>query len=524
MKMSARPLASPATRLVASDWKATIRPSRLMPRKKIVVRSASVPSVDTLTRSVRPEPRSCTNVSLKTVSPLTRLSATKLKATRLPSPLMTGSSAEAFGLKAIAVDADPLRHSGFAIMDEDVAEAEVVAGSQVGRVGREGHEPPVGANGRIAAGPFGLSAVDRGNADALGDACFTIVNENVADVVRIAGDKIARDRIESDKASVGTDAETTVPGESDISAVGVTLCSSGRHAEPFGRVRLPVVQEHVDGPVGIVIDQIVGARDERDETSVIGDGREATFAVRLGAIAGDAHPYGRAGIGDRRRKARGEATQDHQTNRDDPPYRFRLRPIGNACPEQNTASNLLSDRRDELGGIVGRVGVRRFAFHADRIGDVDRIGGIEHHGCHELQDRGLPGGRSAILTSMSAVVLVASTSVHMPLCVASNEATLTPSIGSSDCSMVRDGDVLRVRRAGVRHLDAVAQIGRGVPAGRAGVELRRATCGWTGRSLRPCRVRRPSPRRCCCGGLRARSGRARPWCRRRPRRAGAGSG
>ena len=90
---SRKPLLSPGTRLEATDSKATKRPSALMaaaPKSPLKLLPC-VPALSTLTLSVSPVWRSWTKTS-KTplVSPATRLVAVEAKATKRPSPLMTG--------------------------------------------------------------------------------------------------------------------------------------------------------------------------------------------------------------------------------------------------------------------------------------------------------------------------------------------------------------------------------------------------------------------------------------------------
>ena len=89
-KMSKRPLVSPATRLVAKDSKATKRPSALMAGKPLIL-FASPPALETLTLVVAKVWRSWTKMSrLPLVSPNTRLVAKEWKATTRPSALMAG--------------------------------------------------------------------------------------------------------------------------------------------------------------------------------------------------------------------------------------------------------------------------------------------------------------------------------------------------------------------------------------------------------------------------------------------------
>jgi len=91
---SVAPFVSPATRLLASLWNATTRPSaeRAEPRLAALL---SVPSEATLTRSVVPVCRSWTNASVAPfVSPATRLVAKLTNATKRPSAESVGGKAK----------------------------------------------------------------------------------------------------------------------------------------------------------------------------------------------------------------------------------------------------------------------------------------------------------------------------------------------------------------------------------------------------------------------------------------------
>ena len=88
-KTSIRPLVSPATKLVAPETNATNRPSaEIVPLE--LVSLPSMPVFDTLTRSIAPVWRSCTNTSDCTlISPLTKFSLELLNTTNLPSGEIT---------------------------------------------------------------------------------------------------------------------------------------------------------------------------------------------------------------------------------------------------------------------------------------------------------------------------------------------------------------------------------------------------------------------------------------------------
>src|SRR5204862_455509 len=88
------PLVSPATRLVAVPWNATKPPSAERAAPELGP-FPWVPSEATLTRSVVPVCRSCTNTSvLPFVSPATRLVAALWNATKRPSAERAGGEAK----------------------------------------------------------------------------------------------------------------------------------------------------------------------------------------------------------------------------------------------------------------------------------------------------------------------------------------------------------------------------------------------------------------------------------------------
>src|SRR5205814_757207 len=89
---SVAPLVSPATRLVAALWKATKRPAAESAGSLLTL-LPWVPSEATLTRSVLPVCRSWTNTSVAPfVSPATRLVASLWNATKRPSPERAGKA------------------------------------------------------------------------------------------------------------------------------------------------------------------------------------------------------------------------------------------------------------------------------------------------------------------------------------------------------------------------------------------------------------------------------------------------
>src|SRR5438132_12279423 len=90
--MSGAELVSPGTRLSAADWKATNRPLPLIDGN-VLGRSASAGPGPRLTRVVVPSRRSRTKMSVRLlVSAGTRLVASELKATNRPSPERDGAA------------------------------------------------------------------------------------------------------------------------------------------------------------------------------------------------------------------------------------------------------------------------------------------------------------------------------------------------------------------------------------------------------------------------------------------------
>ena len=88
--------------------------------------------------------RSRTKTSLASlVSPGTRLVASDAKATKRPSAEIAGPELSAIALDAARADADPLGRARLAVADEDVAHAVGVARHQVGGGRAEGDEAPV---------------------------------------------------------------------------------------------------------------------------------------------------------------------------------------------------------------------------------------------------------------------------------------------------------------------------------------------------------------------------------------------
>src|SRR5262249_6402279 len=107
-------------------------------------------------------------------------------------------------LRAAGGHADALGGPVEAVADEDVAPVVGVPGDQVGGHRLEGHEPPVGADGRVDAVAVSLRAA-RGHAYALHGAPEGVADEDVGDPVDVAGDQVRGVRLEGHEPAVGAD-------------------------------------------------------------------------------------------------------------------------------------------------------------------------------------------------------------------------------------------------------------------------------------------------------------------------------
>ncbi len=157
-----------------------------------------------------------------------------------------------------------------------------VAGDHVGGVGLEADVAPVGGDRGDPAAVVALGAAGR-DADALGHAGLSVVDEDVQLAVGVAGDQIGRQAGERDVAAVARDLGQV--------AEAVRLAPARGDADPLGDAGDPVVDEDVRGGVGVAGDQVGGAADERDIAAVVGDRRRAAAVV----AGGD--PEGLAGKG-----------------------------------------------------------------------------------------------------------------------------------------------------------------------------------------------------------------------------------
>ncbi len=131
-------------------------------------------------------------------------------------------------LAAVVGQAHPFGDAILPVMHEDVPGLVGIARHQV--VGRrdEGDEAAVGADRRISAPAVALVAAG-GDADAFGDACLPVVDEDVVVAVGVVRDQVAGRRGEGDEAAIGRDgraaqgnpvALAAVRGDTDPGKIG----------------------------------------------------------------------------------------------------------------------------------------------------------------------------------------------------------------------------------------------------------------------------------------------------------------
>ncbi len=135
-----------------------------------------------------------------------------------------------------------------AIVKEDVLGAVYVTRDEIRSVAVERHVPPVGGNGRIAAPVAALRA--RGvDAHALGDTGHHVVDEDVLELIRIAGNEVGVVAVEGEVAAVVRDGRGDDPG----GTVGpVTLVPGGIHTHPSGFSGDQIAEKNVGNAVGVV--------------------------------------------------------------------------------------------------------------------------------------------------------------------------------------------------------------------------------------------------------------------------------
>src|SRR5439155_1499884 len=144
---------------------------------------------------------------------------------------------------------------------------------QVGRITLERDQAAVareGGEGEEAAAVAGpLRPTPGGDAHPLRCASLPVVDEHVGLAVRVVGDEAGRIAVERDEAAGGR--EGGGEGEANEAAAAVALSPTGGDAHPFGRARLPVVDEHVGHAVRVGGDEVGRSAVEGDEAAV---GRE----------------------------------------------------------------------------------------------------------------------------------------------------------------------------------------------------------------------------------------------------------
>jgi len=188
-------------------------------------------------------------------------------------------------------DAHPLRCASLPVVDEHVGLAVRIADDEVGRIALERDEAAVGREGGVAADVVGLGPVG-GDAHARGHARLPVADEHVGRAVRVADDEVGRIALKRDQTAVGR--------EGGAQAGGVALGAARGDAHALGRARQPVADEHVGRAVRVAGDEAGRKADERDEAAVgrerrgEGEANEAAAAVALSPAGGDAHPFGRA--------------------------------------------------------------------------------------------------------------------------------------------------------------------------------------------------------------------------------------
>ena len=223
----AMPLVSPGTRLVASDMKATKRPSAEIDGGRIADPSPWTP------RGPRSPARSCPVWRSRTkTSPARwcRPGRGWWRPTRRPRsarpPRSHGVAAAAVALRAARSDAHPLGRARLAVVHEDVAAPLVSPGTRL--VASE-RRPRSARRPRSPAPTAAPSPCRRpADADPLGRARLAVAHEDVARAVGVARDEVGGVRVEGDEAPVAPRSPADCrcrrcPGR------------RARHAHPLGR-------------------------------------------------------------------------------------------------------------------------------------------------------------------------------------------------------------------------------------------------------------------------------------------------
>ena len=95
------------------------------------------------------------------------------------------------------------------VVDEDIGELIRVAGHQVGRVRMEGHEAAVAGDGRSVGVAVALRPI-RGQGDTGRGPGLPVVHEDVLRIVRVTCDQVRRVGLESDVAAIARDGQAVV--------------------------------------------------------------------------------------------------------------------------------------------------------------------------------------------------------------------------------------------------------------------------------------------------------------------------
>ncbi len=194
-------------------------------------------------------------------------------------------------LSAGGADADALGGAEPTVVDESVVQRVGVAGHEVARAAGEGYVAAVGRDREadtVAAVGIPLRVVGA-HADSLGRAALTVSDEDVVVPVRVSGHEVARQAGEGHVATVG--------GDRRKAAERVALHFSGTDADALRRADLAVVDEDVVHPVRVPGHEVGGCALEGDVAAVGGDRRRRVAAlVRRRSRGVDADALGRAGL------------------------------------------------------------------------------------------------------------------------------------------------------------------------------------------------------------------------------------
>ena len=189
--------------------------------------------------------------------------------------------AETQRLRAVVGDAHPLRGTRLPVAREHVRLAVRVTRHEVVRRRHEHHVAAVTADLREAVGrAVGLRTVG-GDICPLGGPRLPVVDKDVVDAVRVAGDQVCRRRHEHHVAAVR--------GDQGPRAGTVGLGAVARDAHPLRRALLPVEHEDVVGTVRVAGDEAGRGGPEGHETTAGADRRLVAARARLDHLVTHAH-------------------------------------------------------------------------------------------------------------------------------------------------------------------------------------------------------------------------------------------